>query len=121
MFLEKAFVQTSLRQHPRHSLAGLDFVTVIVEHGKGRPHRRIRCSIDSNPIVFSPTIKARNNLITVTVVISTARRPSSKLNVPDLPEFQGLSSCHSSPYRPGRLAGFAFLVGSPRKRTLLMK
>src|SRR3990170_743560 len=40
---EKTFVQTSPRQHSRHSLVGLGFATIIVEHRKARPHRRIGC------------------------------------------------------------------------------
>src|SRR3990172_878775 len=100
MGFEKTFVQTPLRQHSRLSLAGLDFATIIVEHGKGRPHRRIGCCIDSNPIIFFPTNQASNDLITAMVAISTERRPSFKLDVPDLPDFQSLFSCHGFPYLP---------------------
>ena|SRR3990172_387623 len=97
---EKTFVQASLRQKSRHTLFGRDFATIIVEHGKGRPHRRIGCCIDSNPIILFPTNQASNDLITAMVAISTARRPSFKLDVPDLPDFQSLFSCHRSPYLP---------------------
>jgi hypothetical protein len=97
MCFEKTFVQTSLRQKSRHTLVGLDFATIIVEHGKARPHRRIGCCIHCNPIVLSLTNKAGNNLITA---ISTERSPSCELDVPDLPDFQSLFSCHRSLYLP---------------------
>ena len=100
MCFEETFVQASLRQKSRHTLVGCDFATIIVEHGKGRPHRRIGCCIDSNPIILFPTNQASNDLITAMVAISTARCPSFKLDVPDLPDFQALFSCHRSPYLP---------------------
>ena len=118
---EKTFVQTSLRQCSRHSLVRLDFATIIIEHGKGCPHRRIGRCIDCNPIVLFPTNQASNDLITAMVAISTPRRPSIKLDVPDLPGFQALFSCHRSPYLAQVAWPDLFLMGSPRKRTLLMK
>jgi hypothetical protein len=100
MCFKKTSVQTPPRQHSRHSLVGLDFATIIVEHGNARPHRRIGCCINCNPIVFSLTNKASNNLITATVAISTARNRSCELDVPDLPDFQSLFLCHRSSYLP---------------------
>ena len=97
---EKTFVQTSPRQHSRQTLVGLDFATIIVEYGKALPHRRIGCCIESNPIVLFLTNKASNNLITSTVATSTERSRSCELDVPDLPDFQSLLSCHRSPYLP---------------------
>ncbi len=88
MCFEKTLVHTSLRQYSRLMLIGIDFVTIIVEHNEGRPRRRIRCCIDRNPMVFSRTNEARNNLIAAPITVSTARTRSRELDVPDLPEFQ---------------------------------
>ncbi len=100
MCFVKTSVQTSPRQHSRHSLVGLDFATIIVEHGKACPHRRVGCCIHCNPIVLSLTNKASNNLITAMDAISTERSRLCALDVPDLPDFQSLFSCHRSPYLP---------------------
>jgi hypothetical protein len=83
MCFVKTFVQTSPRQHSRHGLVGLDFATIIVEHGKARPHRRIGCCIHCNSIVLSLTHKASNDLITATGAISTegSRSVASVANV----------------------------------------
>ena len=94
-YFEKTLVKTSLRQRSRHCRGGLHFAAIVVEHGKGRPHRRIGCCIESNPIVLFSTNKPGNNLITAAVIITTARTPSLKIDVPDLRDFQFLFSCHS--------------------------
>jgi len=73
-----------MRQHSRLRFGGLHFETIIVEHNERRPHRRLGSGIDGNPIVFSLTNYAGDNLIAVAVAITTARSRSRNLDVPDL-------------------------------------
>ena len=73
-----------MRQHSRFRFGGLHFETIIVEYNEGRPLRRIGSGIDGNPIVFSLTNYAGDNLIAVAVAITTAQSRSRDLDVPDL-------------------------------------